>query len=182
MISPTVICQTAGQLVTGVAAAINSYNSPTNQLQRVFYQLGDVAWDNCQCGMLALSLGRMYLSRNFPVDTTQLKVGNCATNYHVQDCQLLIVRCFPIEGDDSNNALVTPPKVADLEAATQVVFADAVIAWQTLDCMLNSMFKASPQQVAEYVVQDWNQLGPLGGCGGLSINFKIGWMRDCGCE
>lgn len=182
MMTTTVICDTASMLVTGVTAALNAANDATHQIQRSFYQLGDIAWDNCDCGMLALSLGRMYISRDFPNDTSKQKVGNCATNHMVQECRLMVVRCFPIEGDNANNALVTPPTPADLQAATRLTIADGVLAWQTLDCTLNSLFNASPARISEYLVQDWDALGPQGGCGGISINFSMGWFRDCGCE
>lgn len=179
VISTTVVCQTAGLLVTGVQAALNAAQGPSDQIQHAWYQLGEVAWDDCACGQITLGLGHMYLSREFPVDTSQTKRGNCQNTYFVQDAQLIIVRCWPIEGDDANNALVTPPKIADVQAATRRAYVDGVTAWEYLDCTLYAMSIAG--QIGEYHVEDWISLGPMGGCGGISINLKLAWYRDCGC-
>lgn len=181
MIGPTRICDVVSQLVTGVATAVNAAHAPGDALNRTFYQFGEVAWDDCQCGTLALTVLRRYTSREFPVDTSQQRRGNCDTGYIVADCQLSIVRCVPIVGDDSDNALATPPKTVDIQNATQKMFIDEYYAWQALSCMLNSMYDASPPQVAEYLVSDATSLGPQGGCAGTVIGFKIGFARDCAC-
>lgn len=178
MIGPTRVCDVASQLVTGVASAINAA-TPSSPLHRVLFQFGEVAWDNCQCGLLALTINRTYTSREFPVDTSQQRRGNCDVGYVVVDAQLSVVRCISVEGDDSANPLVTPPKVTDVEAETRLRFVDEYTAWTTLGSMLNQMYEASPQQIAEYLISDATSLGPQGGCGGVVIGFKYGFTRDC---
>lgn len=181
MIGNTRICDVASVLVTGVGAAIDAAQVPDDALQRKLFQFGEVAWDNCQCGLLAITVNRVYTSRGFPTDTSQEKRGNCNVGYRVVDASLLIVRCVPVEGDDSNNALVTPPKVTDVETTTRRTFVDENVAWSTLSCMLDAMYNAAPQQIAEWVVNDSIPLGPQGACGGVQINFKYAFMRDCAC-
>jgi len=181
MITSTAICDVLSQVVTGVAAAVDAAQAPGDALQRALFQFGEVAWDDCQCGQLAVTVLRTYTSREFPIDTSQQRRGNCDTGYLVADCQLSVVRCVPFTGDLGDSALPVPPLVADVEAATRRRFVDEFVAWQTLSCMLSSWFDESPQRVAEWLVSDATSLGPLGGCGGVVIGFKVGFSRDCAC-
>jgi hypothetical protein len=178
MMGDTKVCDVASQLVTGVAAALNADTAP-DSLNIVRYQFGEVAWDNCQCGLAALTINRIFTSREFPIDTSRQRVGNCDVGYMVVDASLVIVRCVPVEGDDSNNALVTPPKSADVEAAARRAFRDQNVAWTTLSCQLSALFDAN--QVAEWLMCDAVVLGPLGGCGGVQVNFYYAFTRDCAC-
>jgi hypothetical protein len=179
VITNTAICDTASQLVTGIGAAINAAQAPDDVLQRVLFQYGDVAWDNCECGLLTLGINRVFTSRVFPTDTSRERMGNCDVGYKVVDASLYVIRCVPIEGDDSNNALVTPPKISDMENAAYRAFTDENVAWKTLSCMLRSMYQTD--QIAEWLVSDSVPLGPQGGCAGVQINFMYAFMRDCEC-
>jgi hypothetical protein len=71
---------------------------------RSFVHVGDVAWDNCECGQLAVTIQEMYPSQSFPMEAGLITaaaggvtVGNraCAAPLFVVGYLVSIVRCVP---------------------------------------------------------------------------------------
>lgn len=166
----TAILEVAGIIVSGCAAALTAQSSG-GAVNRSFVTLGEVAWDNCQCGQLALTITRIYLSQTFPQDASRQQT-RCPTGYVVADCSLSIVRCVP--GPDTNG---NPPKEAALTAAAGIELQDAFVVWDKTECILMTMYSATPYGIMEYIMLDQTSLGPQGNCGGTELHFKIGFNR-----
>jgi len=177
----TVGCEylVASNIVTGVASALATQSLAGAVNRTVVVPGVQVAWDNCDCGQLALVVPRHYTSRDFPIDTSTLKTGNCDNTYVVADMYLSLVRCVPGPDEDGN-----PPTVTDLNRAAEVSFGDMWIMRQTLTCLLRTYYESPPVaglRIAEWLVTDDVGLGALGGCAGRELHFKVAWWADCGC-
>jgi hypothetical protein len=170
----TAILEVAGIIVSGCAAALATQSSG-GVVNRSLVTMGEVAWDNCQCGQLALTITRIYLSQTFPQDASRQQT-RCPTGYVVADCSLSIVRCVP--GPDLNG---NPPDAAALTTAAGIELQDAFVTWGMTECILMSLYSSTPYGIMEYVMLDQTSLGPLGSCAGTALNFKIGFNRTGIC-
>ncbi len=172
MISEFVVVNTASQIVTGVANALAT--STGGPVHRAYVTVGEVAWDECNCGQLTLSVGRIYPSRRFADDFSTIKVGNCDNTLLICDMSLSIVRCVP--GPDTNG---NPPLPTALTDAARTIMSDTYVVRQTLACMIRGMYVAN--QVADWLIGDDVPVGPMGGCAGRELHFKLAWSQDCEC-
>jgi hypothetical protein len=163
-------------LVTGTAAALAA-SSPNGEVLRAEVALGEVAFDDCSCGLVALTVPRVYVSRpGFPLDGT-LVAQNCDTGYVVAQVNITVARCFP--GPDENG---NPPTSDVISTASVNLYQDAAIVWNYLSCQLGAWTRANPQRyVAQYILQEQVPLGPGGSCAAIETHLLLGWLRDCGC-
>lgn len=142
----------------------------------VFAPGGEAAWDNCQCGQLSLVVNQRHRTRDFPINTTDIVVGNINDLGLVIDCSLQIVRCVPIESADAE-----PPPVLDLNNAAKIQEEDAFVVWDTVTCFLFNQEKA--RNITGFILNTQKPLGPEGGCAGTQLDFKFGLYVNCsGCE
>ena len=56
---------------------------------------GAIAWDECDCGILAVSRAQIYLSEAFPNPVAQ-PFGNCDAPYEVGEFVIQVIRCVPV--------------------------------------------------------------------------------------
>lgn len=170
--SPSTVAVTV--LDTVSAALTGSAGGPVS---RIALMPGlEIAWDDCQCGTLALAVTNRYTSRNFPITAQDLPV-NCCNLYLVYEYALVIVRCVPGETTDAR-----PPKVAALASAFDVQESDAFVLRTQTECALASLYTPTGSEtIAAYVVNDQPSLGPQGGCAGSQLNFKVAFSYPCGC-
>jgi hypothetical protein len=164
-------------LVTGVGAALNA-QAPTygvaDPLGRVLVTMGAIAWDDCQCGQLALSATRIYPSKSLWIEDVSPSV--CQFGYTVVDFSLSLVRCVPISEDGGD-----PPPAADLTAAAGYALNDAFVAWERIECFLVAMKSATPKVIADFIILDQTMVGPDGMCAGSELHGKIAFGRLCPC-
>ena len=164
----------ATAVVTGIGAALAA--SANGVPGRQLVTQGQIAWDGCDCsGQLALTINRTYPSRGFPTDSSNIKT-NCNEAVVIASMSIQLVRCYP--GPDQNGNPPTPQALTD---ATTRSLQDKFIVRSTLKCILDSMYKASQQVIADYIVLDQTPLGPQGNCTGWQTNFLVGWTGGCGC-
>lgn len=129
---------------------------------------GSIAWDECDCGTLAGTVTRHYLSDAFAAErTTQ---SPCSAAYLVGDITITIVRCVP---GPEGEALA--PSVAALDGSAQVIISDAYVVLNTVACKLEEMEEA--REIAAYLVRDQVYVGPLGGCVGSDLRVAVGVLR-----
>ena len=179
VISPTAVSNVLTPLLTAVSTGLaGTANGAPN---RVLFQPGaEVAWDECDCGLLAVKVNRRYRTRGFPEDWTDRVIGNCDELGIVVDCSLQLVRCVPIVGENDS---LPASDTALLNAAIREQ-EDAYTVWRTTQCYLTLLREpapGSPQLITDYVINDQTPLGPQGGCAGTELHFKFGLYIDCGC-
>jgi len=157
---------------TRVLAEINDALTltPGGRISRVGMVPGAIAWDDCDCGLLAGSVGRQYLSDLFP---SQLEdtASPCAAAWLVGVLTVQIIRCAPNMREDG-----TPPSVAALDGSAREVIADAWQVMSVVPCFLETLVDAN--EIGDYLVHPVVAQGPLGGCVGNDVTISVALNRS----
>lgn len=151
-----------------LVAAVSDALVP-NRPDRVGVVPGAIAWDDCQCGQLVVSLARIYESDAFPSELGQ--VINCPAALLVGELIVQIIRCVPLPADNE----ISVPIVALQESAATVT-TDAWTTIQTVSCELQVM-RDDDRDIYDYLVQSQQVVGPEGGCVGSELHVLVGLVR-----
>lgn len=132
---------------------------------------GAIAWDECDCGLLAISVARIYLSDQFPNPQTA-KVGiRCDAAWEVGEFVVQLIRCAPNpEADD------LAPTVAALDASAQEILQDAYELLKSVTEKLCEMNDAP--EIIDFFVNPLTAQGPSGGCVGNELRFLVALARN----
>jgi hypothetical protein len=132
---------------------------------------GAIAWDECDCGMLAVSVGQIYLTEQFP-DPAQRRAGNaCDAPCEAAEIIVQVVRCAPNPDDQGN-----PPTTTALDTAARTVLQDAYEMMRALSVTLCQMNEA--RDISDFILRPLNPQGPSGGCVGNEVRAMVSLMRN----
>jgi len=131
---------------------------------------GAIAWDACDCGMLAVSVGPVYPSENFPAQQVA-RVGGCDAPWEVGEIIIQLIRCAP----NPVGQQLYPP-VAALDASAQEVRRDAYQVLLATSRELCAMDAA--REISDFLVRPQNTQGPLGGCVGTELRALVSLPRN----
>jgi hypothetical protein len=141
---------------------------------RVCEVAGQLAWDNCDCGVLAVTVDRMYPSTMFPQQAPPVQLAAaCPPPYEAVDLAVTVLRCAP--GPDGQGR---SPSCTQLDAASLTWFLDVDAVRQALACCLVGLRDADT--VVDFVLRDTVPLGPEGGCVGSETRLAVG-LANCPC-
>lgn len=127
---------------------------------------GAIAWDECDCGLLAVSVGPIHDTETFP-DPVVRRVGNgCDVPYEAAEIIIQVIRCVP--GPDADLA----PTTAQLDASAQEILRDAYEMRCAVRTKLAEMNAA--REIADYVMRPLTPQGPTGVCGGNELRAVVG--------
>jgi hypothetical protein len=140
---------------------------------RVCILTGEVAWDDCECGQLAVSLDTQYESATFPEPWTGSENGGtrkCGAPLFVYQYTVSMLRCSPIGDEDA------PPSCEALSAAARVTVEDAwSVRTGLMCCMCAGTTRTDGVKLFErYWVGPQIEVGAQGGCQGSAITVSIG--------
>jgi hypothetical protein len=131
---------------------------------------GAIAWDACDCGMLAVSIAQVYPSETFPAPQAA-KVGACDAPYEVGEVVVQVIRCAPnAEGQSLY------PTTAALDASARQVARDAYEALRAVSIRLCEMNDA--RDISDFLVRPQVTQGPQGGCVGSELRALVSLMRN----
>lgn len=130
------------------------------------YPGAEVAWDDCECGLLAVHHTNVYPSDRFPDQKLEGPFNRCAPKLWVADIRVTVVRCAP-ETDDE-----TPPSCDALNDATVVQDVDIEAMHAGVECALRGMF----QRIVAHT-----PVGPGGQCVGSELSVLTG-IANCPAE
>jgi hypothetical protein len=135
---------------------------------------GAIAWDACDCGLLAVSVARVYLSDTFPAQlTTQIGAGACDAAWDVGEFVVQLIRCAPNpEGDD------LAPTTAALDASAQEILTDAHELLQSVTVTLCAMRAQPDREIIDFFINPLVAQGPSGGCVGNELRFLVALLRN----
>jgi hypothetical protein len=139
---------------------------------------GQIAWDGCDCGQLAVSIVRTFPSANFP---TQAGFAGFQFNANcvpliVADMLVQVVRCVPTpRGKD------TTVPCDDLAKAARAMEADAYAVRVGVQCCLNELENDPTSFVSHWVINEQARIGPEGGCAGSELRLTVGVIDRCPC-
>lgn len=132
---------------------------------------GAIAWDECDCGLLAVSVAQVYPSETFPDPLTR-KVGSvCDAPWEVAELVVQVVRCAPNPDDNGN-----PPTVAELDASAQEVLRDAYEMLRAVSITLCEMNR--DRDIADFMLRPLTAQGPSGGCVGNELRALVALPRN----
>jgi hypothetical protein len=131
---------------------------------------GSIAWDDCTCGMLAVSVNRVYPSEPFPVQQTTVVSGQCTAAWQVAEIVIQAIRCAPQpEGQD------LAPSCTALAASAVEINRDAHDVYSAVERALCQM---RDTDVVDYLISGQTFQGPAGGCVGSELRVLVGLPRD----
>jgi hypothetical protein len=154
-------------LVTAVSDALVA--SPAGRPERACVVPGEIAWDGCDCGMLAVSPRSWFISDAFPDASDargSLRTSPCELPWLVANIEVQIVRCAP-----SPNGSVLDVPCDQLSDAANVLIADAFITLRAISIELCTL--KDDDQIVDWVLGEQATVGPLGGCVGTSVIVQV---------
>lgn len=156
-----------------VASALEQavYAELTTKPDRHSVVPGAIAWDECDCGLLAVSVGPIYLTETFP-DPLSRRVGNaCDAPWEAAEIIIQVVRCAPNPDEP-----LTAPTTAELDASAQEVLRDAyemMLAVSVKLCQMNR-----DRDIADFILRGITPQGPAGGCVGNELRAVVSLSRN----
>lgn len=127
---------------------------------------GAIAWDACDCGLLAVSLNQIFASDAFPQPYND-RSNPCGAAWQVGEFVVQVLRCAPVPDSQS---LV--PTVAELESSALGVQTDAYELLRAVQSLLCGLLEDS--SIVDFLVNPLTAQGPAGGCVGNEIRFFVG--------
>jgi hypothetical protein len=157
-----------------VAAALEAavYAELSTKPDRHSVVPGAIAWDECDCGLLAVSVAQIYLSDSFPNPATAPAGIRCDAAYEVGEFVLQIIRCAP--NPDGVDDLV--PTTTALDASAQEVLQDAYELLKGASEQLCQMDDA--RDISSFMLRPLTSQGPTGGCVGNELRAYVALGRN----
>lgn len=157
-----------------VAARIRDavYAELTTKPDRSGVVPGAIAWDACDCGMLAVSVARVYPSERFPDELTSRDAAvGCDVAWEVGEIVIQVIRCAP---NPENQDLW--PSVAALDESAREVSRDAYETLLATSAVLCQMQDA--RDIVDHMIRPQEAQGPSGGCVGSELRALVGLRRN----
>lgn len=136
---------------------------------------GEIAWDGCNCGLLAISVRNWFLTDSFP--ETSLAFGAnaargtpCDLPWLVGDLVIQVIRCAPTP---DGNAISVP--CPELDESARVLISDAYVTLTETVSTLCELRESD--QIIDYIVGSQATVGPAGGCVGSELTAQVGLVR-----
>lgn len=162
-VGPTKYYQVA-EAVHGVVDAALS-----NQINRSTVVPGAIAWDEAACGLLAVSVGPIYLSDNFPEAQERPTGFACDAAWEVVTIIVQVIRCAPQPGDGE----ISPDPAAQ-DATAAVMAADAA---ETLKAISQWICQQRGETIVDGILGQIEPQGPEGDSVGIQISVAVALPR-----
>jgi hypothetical protein len=156
-----------------VASALEQavYAELTTKPDRHSVVPGAIAWDECDCGLLAVSVAQIYPTETFP-DPLARRVGNgCDAPWEVAELVIQVVRCAPNPDDP-----LTAPTTVELDASARAVLTDAYEMLRAVSITLCEMNQA--RDISDFMLRPLTAQGPTGGCVGNELRAVVSLPRN----
>lgn len=135
---------------------------------------GELAWDDCECGVLTVTIGPLSLSTAFPEPSRDLDLASsCAPPYLAVPLTITVLRCAA--GPDTAG---NPPTCTQLDAAALEWVTDVAATRRAIACCAADLQQAGT--IETWVLQETTPLGPQGGCVGSATRLTVG-LVNCLC-
>jgi hypothetical protein len=132
---------------------------------------GAIAWDACDCGLLAVSVGTIYPTEQFP-NPALVRVSNaCDAPWEAAEIIMQVVRCTPTADDNGN-----PPTTAALDASAREILVDAYEMMRAVSIALCQMNR--DREISDFVMRALAPQGPSGMCGGSELRAVVSLPRN----
>jgi hypothetical protein len=158
------------QIATDLLAAIQAdiallWGEP---FERACVVPGDIAWDECECSALYISVSRIYLTDSFPDESPP--VNPCGGGFLAADLIIAALRCAPQPAGDD-----VAPSCDALDDSAQEIIADGWRVHETTICALDAM--VDDALIEQYRTLPLSFVGPAGMCVGSSMTVTVAVPR-----
>lgn len=133
---------------------------------RVYPVPGQLAWDECQCGLLAVEMQPAFFTQSFPNPSPQREDG--CRPFLALPLLITVLRCAPVieKGE-------TSPKPSSLDLGASVMYDD-------VEALLRGTASAAHELYEDYAVLAYSlnnvtPVGPQGGCVGITQQIILGF-------
>lgn len=133
---------------------------------------GQLAWDECECGLLAIEWLAIPYSGAFPTPR-QLLADGCRP-YLALQARVTALRCAPMP---PQNGSAPSPEALQAAAIVNLDDAEAVFAGTNIACRA----LVDNDVVLNFAISAVIPAGPQGGCVGVSQEFYLGFPNRWGC-
>lgn len=159
----------ASILVSGIHAALAG--TIAGQPDRACVVPGAIAWDQCDCGQLAISSSRWFFSENFPIETGPgTQTTPCMMPYLVGEFVIQLIRCMP--SPLGRDLFV---ECSRLSAAARILIEDAFVVLDSTRTILCEL--RADDVIVDFTFGEQTSIGPEGGCGGTELRVLVGLLR-----
>ncbi len=164
----------SNMLLSNLEAALS--DSLGGPVQRACVVPGEIVWDECNCGLLAISTRNWSLTDEFPETSAAFganasaRTTPCDLPWLVGDLHIQIVRCAPIP---ANGAISVP--CATLDAAAEILLSDAyTVMTETVSTLCELR---ETDQIIDYLLGGQETTGPEADCVGSELVASVALMR-----
>lgn len=156
---------------TVASTLVQAVNSALlTQVDRAGVVPGQIAWDGGDCGLLAATVGPVYLSDVFPHQLQDV-IGYCSGSWEVSELTFQLVR--PAPGAETNQSLY--PTRDALDTASQLLATDAWVMLTTLSLQLCQLRLA--ETIVDFLLGQVSPIGPEGGLMANQVTAFVGLPR-----
>jgi hypothetical protein len=158
-------------IVNGVSAALS--DSLGGPVERACVVPGNIAWDSCDCGLLAVSTRRWFVTDDFPAGNSggSERSTPCDQPWLIGEIVAQVVRCAP--SPEGVNIISVP--CSELDAAAQILLSDAYVVITEMISILCELRETD--QIVDYTLNQEETVGPEGGCVGVEISASVALYR-----
>lgn len=135
---------------------------------------GAIVWDDCSCGLLAVSWQLLGAGSTFPVISADTSQTNCMTRVITAQVQIASLRCAASPDVNGNG-----PTCAELEADALQMLSDAAAVREYVDCCVRTMYTEGV--IVDFALGQTLPAGPEGGCDGSTIDVWVGFAAGECC-
>lgn len=141
---------------------------------------GEIAWDDCECGQLTVSMQNAYEASGTTVARSGTETPGrreCGPPLFVFNYVVTILRCAPT---GTNTA---PPTCDELEASARVATEDAWAVRSGVICCLSDAIKTrlpnGTKRYVDFVTGTQTFVGPQGACVGSALPVAVTIQNGC---
>jgi hypothetical protein len=163
-------------VVAGILACVEAAvaGTPAGPVGRACDVPGQLAWDGCDCGLLGVTVDRVFPSSTFPLEAVdQVLTSPCRPAYDAMDITVTVLRCAPQPAGND----VAPTCAALGGAAEQWAFDVEAVRGALVGC-LTGLEEAGT--IEEWTLRSSDPAGPQGGCVGSDTRLTVATLA-CLC-
>jgi hypothetical protein len=153
-----------GYLVQAVDGGLSVPAERTGQVP------GELAWDECCDGLLAVTTPRIYLSEEFPAEAESTIGVICQPPYEVGQFTVTVLRCAPQPAGQD-----LAPTAADLNASAALLLQDMAETMDAVSAILCSLKQSD--LISDYMISPAESAGPEGACVGFNLQVLVSLER-----
>lgn len=131
-----------------------------------------IAWDECECGALYISVNKWFLSETFPINAqgSDPRTTPCELPWLVGEIVIQIMRCAP-----QPQGREVAPSCAALDNTAKITTVDA---YTTLTTALRTLCELKAlDRIVDFSLGEQTASGPEGACVGSELRVFVGIQR-----